>query len=110
MGHSVGLPNRASTGGWGTARTVGAAAHRLGGGGGSGGGEATRGTRKGLALLPVSWSGRGLAIRGDLAHLPPAGDQGPGAVGRPSPIVRSRLQKKWAQRPRMGSPLEWDHP
>ena len=42
----VGLPNRASTGGWGTAKTVGATARRLGGGRGPGGGEATRGTLK----------------------------------------------------------------
>ena len=81
MGPSVGLPNRASTGGWGTAGTAGATARRLGGGGGSGGGEATRGTLKGLALLAVRWSGRGVAPRGDPEHLIARGTKFPGRPG-----------------------------
>ena len=65
----------------GDCENCGATARRLGGGGGPGGGEAARGTLKGLALLPVGWSGHGLADRGDLAHLPARGAKFPGRSG-----------------------------
>ena len=91
MGPS-GLPNRAPTGGCGTARTVRGYCVSLEGGGGPGGGEATvvrsRVWRSSLCGLERSGDG----FPGDLMH---SGDSWtiPGAVGRSSPVVRSRGQK-----------------
>ena len=80
----------------------GASVRRLGVGR-CGGGEATRGTLMGLALLPVGWSGRGLAHREDPAHPPARGTKFPGRSGvqaRSSAAVgKKALEKRSPEQP-----------
>ena len=92
MGPS-GLPNRAPTGGWGTARTVRATACRLGGGGGRVVGKRPLYALGSGAPPLVGWSGRGMASPAT-SRIPARWGTIPGAVGRSSPVVRSRGQKK----------------
>ena len=67
MGPCLGLPNRASTGGWGIVGTAGATARRLGGCVGRVVGKRPS-YAQGFGAPPlVGWSGRGMATLGEPA-------------------------------------------